>query len=346
MSTRALLVAGLFVVGCGGGTSKDATPASKPTVAQEQKAETKAAETKAGEDATVRVVRPEDEAKEPAKMPVGHGEPPSPSLDDLTVASPGHAYGQVLIQTRSESVHLAELTVVRAERKKAQTGTVTYTAEPRVIVGTPAVTLEESDLLGSGIALDIDGDGKTSSSIKTRCDAGTAVLATTPPRRLEPVLELTDDVARFIYGEAGSRVLSAPSAGAVMYAPCDKGLIVGLDPTAPLRFFETPSPSVFIVYRAKVDSFDAEDPFTLQALNAGEDELPHELYSFREVNTKDGEAQIFAAHLVVAAIDPAAALQQLSLKIAGEKPEFVTASINEVDADGNRIRYADGFKPF
>ena len=339
----ALLLIGHFIAGCGGGASKDAAPTAETAAIGETKAQSK------DNPANVKVVRPAGEAKveQAPQIPKGHGEPPSAKLEDLTVASPGHAFGQVLIQTRSESVHLAELTVVRAEGKKARAGTVRYTAEPRVIVGKPAVTLNEGDLLGSGIAIDIDGDGQTTSAIETSCDAGTAVLATDPARRLQPVTELTEDVARFIYGEGGSRVVSEPSAGAVMYAPCDQGaLIVGLDPTAPLRFFETPSPSVFIVYRAEVDSLDAEDPFTLQSLDAGENELAHELYAFREVNTKDGARKVFAAHLVVAAIDPAAPLQQLSLKIAGDKPEFVTASINEVDGDGNRIRYGDGFKPF
>lgn len=293
-------------------------------------------------DRKVKVVRPEDDAPEPAV-----GELPKENLADLALAEPGQAYGQVMIKTNSTENHLAELTLVRAEGVKPHSGSVRYTAEPRVVVAKARTTLDEASLLGTGIAVDIDGDGATTSKLQTKCEAGTAVLQTKEPIRFEPVTALTDAVARFDYGPDDARILSNDKAGALMYAPCDSGnIVLGLDPAAPLKIHEVPSPAVFVVYRAQVDSIDAEDPFKLEKIAAGEDDVKHERYSFREVNVEGDEVKVFAAHLVVFGIDAAPPLQHLAVEISGAKPEFITASINEVDADGKRIRYGDGFKPF
>ena len=289
----------------------------------------------------VKVIRPEDE-----QTAAGSG-PPAEKLEDLKEADVGQAYGQVLVQTRSAKTHVAELTIVRAEGVKARSGVVRYTAEPRVVVANAKTTVDESNLLGTGMSFDIDGDGKTTSKIKTKCDGGTVVLETKPSIRLDAVTELSDAVARFNYGANDARVLANDGAGALLYAPCDKEMIIlGLDQSAPLKMYEVASPSVFAVYRAEVDSLDAEDPFSLEKLESADQAVAHQLYSFREVNVEGDEVKIYAAHLVVFALDPTAALQHVFLEITGEAPEFVTASINEVDADGHRIRYGDGFKPF
>lgn len=320
----------------GGGESKpaDAKPASKAKPATKSQGE--------DGDAKVEVVRPEGETSPPAV-----GELPKENLAELALAEPGQAYGQVMIKTSSTENHLAELTLVRAEGVKPHAGSVRYTAEPRVVVARAQTTLDESSLLGTGIAVDIDGDGETTSKIKTTCDAGTAVLQTKDPLRFEPVTTLTDAVARFDYGAANARILSNGKVGALMYAPCDSGnIVLGFDPDAPLKLHDVPSPAVFVVYRAQVDSVGAEDPFKLEKIAAGEDDVKHERYSFREVNVEGGEVKVFAAHLVVFGIDAAPPLQHLAVEISGAKPEFITASINEVDADGKRIRYGDGFKPF
>lgn len=336
-SPFALLLALTLLPACdGGGESKpaDAKPAAKAKPATK-------GESKPG-DAKVKVVRPEDDTPSPAV-----GELPTENLAELALAEPGQAYGQVMIKTNSTENHLAELTLVRAEGVKPHAGSVRYTAEPRVIVAPAKATLDEASLLGTGIAADVDGDGNTTSKIKTTCDAGTAVLETKDDIRFEPVTALTDAVARFDYGEDDARILSNASAGALMYAPCDSGnIVIGLDPSAPLKVHEVPSPAVFVVYRAPVDSLDAEDPFKLEKIAAGENDVEHQRYSFREVNVEGDEVKIFAAHLVVFGIDAAPPLQHLAVEISGAKPEFITASINEVDADGKRIRYGDGFKPF
>ncbi len=332
-----------MLLACDGADKQDPpkpTPAAKTETAVAPNADSSETPAPAGEP-VVKVIRPEDEE------PVAPDTPPAEKLEDLVAAELGQAYGQVLVQTRSEESHIAELTIVRAEGVKARSGSVRYTAEPRVVVAKTKTTVDEANLLGTGIAVDIDGDGKTTSKIRTKCDAGTAVLQTQPPLRLEPVTELSDAVARFDYGKDDARILANDKAGALLYAPCDKQmLILGLDPSGPLKMHEVPSPAVFVVYRVEVDSADAEDPFTLQKVGSGETELEHDFYPFREFSVEDGVVKVYAAHLVVFALDPEVALQHVTLEIAGETPEFVTASVNEVDDDGQRIRYADGFKPF
>ncbi|MBV1857918.1 MAG: hypothetical protein KUG77_05855 [Nannocystaceae bacterium] len=327
-----------MLLGCDGG---DKTVPAKPSVRDPQRAEPGARPR--GESAAssappvVKVMRPQD----------GEPGPEGEALESLVAAEPGQAYGQVLLHTRSGENHIAELTIVRAEGVKARGGSLRYTAEPRIVVAKAKLKVDEANLLGTGISLDIDGDGKTTSKIRTRCEDGTVVLETPSPLRLESVTELSEAVARFDYGTGDARLLANDGAGAVLYAPCDKGtLILGLNPSAPLTMHEVPSPAVFVVYRVEVESAAAEDPFSLQKVDAGEKAVEHELYSFREFSVEGDTVKVYAAHLVVFALDPAIALQHISLEIAGDTPEFVTASINEVDGGGHRIRYADGFKPF
>lgn len=331
----ALLVALTLLPACGASQesksagSKDGATAEAPTKGEAGEAEAKA-------------VRPKDEPDNSVVAAL-----PRENLAELEVAEPGQAYGQVMIKTRSTDNHLAELTVVRAKGVKPHAGAVRYTAEPRVVVAKAQTKLDESNLLGTGIAIDIDGDGKTASTIASTCEADTAVLQTKDPVRFEPVTVLTEAVARFDYGPDDARIMSNGKVGALMYAPCDSGnIVLGLDPAAPLEIHSVPSPAVFVVYRAPVDSIDAEDPFTLEKIAAGEDAVKHQRYSFREVNVEGDEVKVFAAHLVVFGLDAAPPLQHLAVEISGAKPEFITASINEVDADGKRIRYGDGFKPF
>ncbi len=334
---------GLLLACEGGSKQAPAKPAAAdpktPGAVGESKPANAAAEP--GAEPVVKVIRPEDDDPKPA------GDPPVEAFEDLVAAEPGQAYGQVLVQTRSEDNHIAELTIVRAEGVKARAGSVHFTAEPRVVVASGQTNIDEANVLGTGLAVDIDGDGKTTSKIRTKCDGAAAILQTKPPLRLEPVTELSEAVARFDYGENDARVLAAEHAGAVLYAPCDKRtLILGLDPAAPLKMHEVASPAAFVVYRVEVDSVDAEDPFTLQKVDRGEDSVEHQLYPFREFSVEGDVVKTYAAHLVVFALDPGVALQHVTLEIAGQKPEFVTASINEVDDDGHRIRYGDGFKPF
>lgn len=290
---------------------------------------------------------PEKATEEAAASDAARAEVQAEDPSTLQEAPEGKAYGQILIQTSAEDVFVAELTIVRDEGVKARTGRVRYTAEPNVLLAVGKATVSEANFVGSGLAVDLDGDGKTKSKIKTRCEEGVVVLETKPPTRIEAVTEFTEDVVRFVYGDGGSRLASTDRAGAVLYSPCDKGLTFGLDPAKPLTLLETGSPSVFLVYRGKIDAASDADPFALESIKVGEEELAHTVHPFREYHlTKGDTPEIFAANLVVFEIDALAALQHITVKISGERPEFITASINEVDADGHRIRYADGFKRF
>jgi|GEM_PF-2060614 len=342
------LVVAMTSPGCGGGAApKPSTPKKA------EKSEPKTAESKAlapqpaqlqGELAAKAVGTPAGELAEPDSETAA---PPTENLDEMKVAEDGKAYGQVLIKTTSTEDHVAELTIVRDDGVKARSGAVRFTAEPRVVVASPKTTLDEANLLGTGIAVDIDGDGKTSAKIGSKCESGTAVLKTKPEIRLEPVTSLTDEVARFDYGESDARILANDGAGALLYAPCDSGnVVLGLDPSAPLKLHTVPSPAAFVVYRVEVDAADAEDPFSLTKIDTGDKPVEHQLFPFREFSVEGDTVKVYAAHLVVFALDQAQPLQHVSIHIAGEKPEFITASINEVDADGKRIRYADGFRKF
>ena len=334
-----VIVALAWFCACDGGVERGQQGVGKSQPAEATKPEATKLEATAESSPQVRVVREGDAPTTDVA--------PTEDPGDLVVADPGKAYGQVLIKTHAGETHIAEFTIVRDEGVKARSGAVRYTAEPRVVVASLESEFDESNLLGTGMALDIDGDGKATSTIDSTCESGAVALKTEPSLRLEAVTALTEDVARFDFGPGDVRLLSNAHAGAVLYAPCDRGKVVmGLDPERPLKIHEVASPAAFVVYRAPVDSVDADDPFTLQEINAGEAAVEHEHYAFREFNVEGDTVKVYAAHLVVFELDPVTPLQHVSVKIAGEQPEFITVSINEVDADGKRIRYGDGFKPF
>ena len=66
----------------------------------------------------------------------------------------------------------ATVTLTPVEGATYPTGKVPFTAEPYSILVTPASGVVEYNLFGSGLAMDLDGDGETSGTIQLGCYAG------------------------------------------------------------------------------------------------------------------------------------------------------------------------------
>ncbi|MDP6942543.1 MAG: hypothetical protein QF464_00210 [Myxococcota bacterium] len=115
------------------------------------------------------------------------------------------------------------------------TGAVPFTAEPFTVVASPASRTAEYDLFGSGLAMDLDGDGGTSGAITLGCFAGGVLEVGGTPHR--PFVETADGgVWRGNYRnpDGTPRVARVGSAGAwfAVYTPCgpEKSTSVGLSP--------------------------------------------------------------------------------------------------------------------
>lgn len=116
------------------------------------------------------------QGKPPRVRPVPRTRPPSV----------GPFRRPTVIVRKTDDGYEVEAVLKRSGKNPPPTGKVPFTAEPYTLTAAPVGdTVEESNLLGTGLALDLDGDGKTTGKLKAACEpGGTAVLGGT---RIEPV---------------------------------------------------------------------------------------------------------------------------------------------------------------
>ena len=128
------------------------------------------------------------------------------------------------------------------------TGSVPFTAEPFTVVASPAPRTVEYDLFGSGLAMDLGGDGQTSGAISLGCFAG-GVLEV-GGTSLRPFAETVDGggwQGNYRDPDGTPRVARVGSKGAwfAVYTSCgpEKSTNVGLSPAnQEMRVHEVPGP--------------------------------------------------------------------------------------------------------
>lgn len=122
---------------------------------------------------------------------------------------------------------------------------VPYTAEPynlTVMVRQPEV--RETNIFGSGLALDLDGDGKTTGVLKVACDPSGGAQA--GPLRLRPVGMLPFRYPLRKGGLTGGQ-LGKRGVSALLYRPChaQRPVTFGLTrPGQPLKLLSVPGPAL------------------------------------------------------------------------------------------------------
>jgi hypothetical protein len=155
------------------------------------------------------------------------------------------------------------VTLTRRAGVTLPAGRVPYTAEPYNLIGEPGAddTVVEADILGTGLALDLDGDGDTGDAIAVACDEGviSAAGATVPPLadRGDQVRTYTrEHIARI--GDEGAWVVS--------YSPCEAGPAqVGLSPAdRPIEILHTDGPALQVMVFAPAAAPALPEPVELR----------------------------------------------------------------------------------
>lgn len=92
----------------------------------------------------------------------------------------------VTVRKTAKGGYEVEAVLKRSGKTRPPTGKVPFTAEPYTLTVTArGDTVEENNLFGTGLALDLDGDGKTTGRLKATCEPGG--VATLGGTRIEPV---------------------------------------------------------------------------------------------------------------------------------------------------------------
>jgi len=115
------------------------------------------------------------------------------------------------------------------------TGKVPFTAEPYSVVVSPAASTLEFDLFGSGLAMDLDGDGQTSGTISLECLAGGVLqVGGTPVRPFVDKMVPGSWLGNYRNADGTPRVARVGKKGVwfAVYTPCrpERPTSLGLSP--------------------------------------------------------------------------------------------------------------------
>lgn len=215
-------------------------------------------------------------------------------------------------------------------------GVVKYTAEPLNIAGRVAgPALLEADLLGSGLAFDLDGDGSTTGTVPVACDGDVAVVGDV---RLSPVMQLGETATwRYRDGDHAAR-LGAKGAHAMLYTACSASSVatVGLAPAgASIDVLEIASPALQLLVFEAAGSADAAPTFSLET--AAADARTFAANVFEPVVTPSPSWH--SARWLMAPLDREALEQTVTVSIRGPSAvRMIVASINQAGAGFDRVR--------
>lgn len=101
---------------------------------------------------------------------------------------------------------------------------VFYTAEPLMVVSAQGhKEVKESDLVGSGLKLDLNGDGDTDDTLPTRCEGKRSVIGEST---FTPLLTSS----QMVYGDKSVGRIGDKGAHVVQYSRCGPFLAMGFSP--------------------------------------------------------------------------------------------------------------------
>ena len=235
------------------------------------------------------------------------------------------------------------VTVSFAPGELPATGDVPYTTERYgMTVPTAATELRESDLFGSGLALDLDGDGRTAGVFPFRCEAdGTARLGRLALRPLG----LAPMVYRGPDGASPVRRMARKGASVLVYGPCSgERVSLGLSmPGAPIPTEAVPGPLLQVLVLEAAPG--PETPPRLQVLGAQvnggaiEEPIVYESHVYERLGTeRPGWFTVTWLMLPLAADQPT---QRASVQVATEGApllRLVLTTFNYRAGDATRVR--------
>ncbi|MBL4685236.1 MAG: hypothetical protein JKY37_11645 [Nannocystaceae bacterium] len=234
-----------------------------------------------------------------------------------------------------------EITVVLNKRPgiRAWSGPVAYTAEPFTVTGLAGRKLQERDVLSSGRAFDLNGDGDTKDSFAVACDDGVVTLG--GEFRLPPVMAGSGNTRTWSYRDADGNLrqdqLTATGVSAMLYLPCADGqsVTIGWGPK-PLELREIAGPAMMVLAFG-----DAKTPPTLsktavsrEPASEGLVEQPFSLEAFEQVADTP---KWYAIAGTMVQLDGRAAQQTVRVVVQGDV-EHVVIAINEGRTGVERAR--------
>lgn len=255
-------------------------------------------------------------------------------------AKPGAAFNPLVIDTVARpDGYDVRITVSLRPGTSPRPGVVRYTAEPLTFsVEVRERQVEERDILGTGLAYDLNGDGDTEDRVSVACDGDSAIV---DGHRLRPSMT-PGDVALFRYADRPVRLGDA-GAHAMLYAPCKAGSPVtfGLsDPSRPIDVATVGAPAlqILIVEAGKPGTAPGFDVTEIARAGAAVDADVH-LSHIHEPLTTSTPAWHLARWFMLP-LDPQAPSQQISVRVLAERAasRLVIASIQESAEDADRAR--------
>lgn len=214
---------------------------------------------------------------------------------------------------------------------------VPYTAEPYglFVADGKLEAVREADLLGSGLALDLTGDGDTDDTLKVRCEGPIARIGDARVQPLGGALK----VYATPEGSPKPVRLGPKGATVVLYGPCGAGTFVGVTPPkAEMPVHSSPGPllqvSIVTPIQKPTDDTDrAPLSWTLDGKAARPD--VYRVRSYEPIGP--GQARWHAVHWAVLPV-PAQGSHVLKVKVAGSAEGLVAAGVNVAPAPGVRFR--------
>lgn len=165
--------------------------------------------------------------------------------------SPGRGFRAPVVEAvRITTTTEVEVRLTRADDARPWSGPVRYTAEPFTVTGAPHKGhVREKNVLGSGRAFDLNGDGDVRDRFKASCSDGAFQLGKT--LRLEPVMGGPAVARTYDYGSSEAPRQGSVREGGVgtmLYLPCaDDGTVsLGWGP-GPIEVREIPGPALMVL---------------------------------------------------------------------------------------------------
>lgn len=210
-------------------------------------------------------------------------------------------------------------------------GDVPYTAELYTITRQPALAdIVESNVLETGLALDLDGDGTTAGGLTVACDAdGRATAGTTS---FEPIGDKR--LFELHYGGTPSRRIGDRGAHVVLYRPCKDNFVnVGLSPAdRPIEVHTVAGPSLQIILLERAASPAAAPQATLAKLALDGKPVtapPHSTYVYEAIFEPGGGWTTAQWHMLP--LGTQAIEHTLTLDIAADQRDVERMLIARID---------------
>jgi hypothetical protein len=157
-------------------------------------------------------------------------------------------------------------------------GDVPYTAELYTITRQPAIAdVVESNVLETGLVLDLDGDGKTTGGLTVGCTEDGRVTAGSTS--LEPIGDMRLDELSYEGSIAGR--IGDKGAHVILYRPCKDNFVnVGLAPAdQPIEVHTVAGPAMQLILLERAESPTAKPQASVSELTMDGKPVSAELYS-------------------------------------------------------------------